>query len=102
MAVISISERTDWFIARHEFGKLINRMTDHVHLDEDKEVLARAEALDGLTLMLLPDDQRRRIRETIEIVAPLIASETRSQATDVRDHEFADALDELVALIQRT
>jgi hypothetical protein len=51
----------DWFVANYEFRLLLGLARTKVECEDDTQVLARAEALHGLFLDSLPDEQLRRL-----------------------------------------
>ena len=91
--MISIPHYSPWIAARWEFGRLLERTADGMPLEEDRETLKRAKALDGLHFDMLPKAQAERVARAMEIAADGLRLELEG-ATDaeIRDTEFAEAL----------
>ena len=92
MAAISVPPHEPWVVARWAFRCLLDR-TVRVVSDDDKDVLERAKALDGLHFDLLHKEEARRISGAMMTAADELQQElSDTDLTDPRDEEFAEAL----------
>ena len=100
MASITIDERKSWMVAGWAFRRLIARACDEVSQPEDLLELDQAPALGGLHLNLLADDQRSRLTRAVCTAANSIRGDLAATASrDLRDREYAEALEELEGLL---
>lgn len=93
MAAVSIPYNDPWIVARWAFGRLLDRTSEGLVHQEDRQTLEQAKALDGLHFDLLAEDQADRIARAMQRAADQLRSELQAGGSgDPRDAEFADAL----------
>ena len=98
MAVINVSEKEPWIVGRWAFRAVLEPTIDALADDNDKEVVVRALALDGLHFSLIDPTQARRIASTLSKVAEKVRTsliEADPATLQPGDVEFIDYLNRL-------
>ena len=90
----------DWFVANYEFRRLLGAASAKIEPDEDRQLLVQAQALHGLRLDELGDEQRRRVVAAIDDAATELA-EADTSPRDDREAEFRSRLAELRTMLAR-
>lgn len=87
MAVVAVPYYEPWIVARWAFDLLMSRLLDSCTVDDDREVVQRAVALDGLHFDLLAYEQRARLAESLAAAADQLRFDLEEGRTEVPDRE---------------
>jgi hypothetical protein len=100
MAVIAFSDDESWVMARWAYRMLMMRVTSNLTIPEDVLQVEQCEALDGLNLDLVPDNQRERLAAALLSAATSLREDLlATPSDDPRDAGLARILGEIMAAV---